>query len=777
MSFYHLKCIGTNYQRDLHWICSRYLQCELPFNNVDDDDVFFTNISELWFDLPKINFAVLNNKLFIPFEINDGRNHLPMYDNDPDFHFFSQAHFVNSLCNSQYHLEDSFNAMIDTNMPDQSLLSLFHMNIRSLPAHIKELEDYLSLLNYNFRIIGITETWLKESNHEIYNLLHYNHLKRYRSERDGGGVSLFIDCKLNYVERDDISIVSDVVETIFAEIQPDTLATTSSENVIVGVIYRPPGASVDGFIAQMENMLDTIKSEKKSCYLMGDFNINLLNSETHSGTSSFMDLMFSNFYLPSINRPTRVTDNTATLIDNIFSNVSDSENIPINGILYTDISDHLPIFRICFKKLNVTKPLPHFKQIINDKTLYDLKVSLGSHNWDSVMSSHDPNQAFSVFLKDFQHHYSKAIPIKTFSSAYKLRKPWLTEGLLNSIKRKNKLYQKRNKNKLKYTSYRNRLTHLLRIAEKRYYSHIFEQNKQNLSQVWKVINGIINKRKVAVKTSRFKHNNKILTEAKDIANQFNLYFTTVGSNLAKKIRDIGIKPEFFLQAQYINSFFFSPVTENDIQILINSLRDSSPGYDDIKPKVVKHVSTEIIVSLTHIINVSLETGIFPNDLKIAKVLPLFKKGDREIFSNYRPISLLTCFSKLFEKVAYNQLQSYLDKLDILYQFQFGFRKQYNTDLAVSFLSNRIAEALEKQEHSIGIFLDLSKAFDTVDHSILLNKLNLYGIRGLPLQWFSSYLSERQQYVHYQNAKSNLLTITWCPSRINFGSVIVSYVCK
>ena len=299
----------------------------------------------------------------------------------------------------------------------------------------------------------------------------------------------------------------------------------------------------------------------------------------------------------------------------------------------------------------------------------------------------------------------------------------------------------------------------MRVAEKRYFNNVIERNKKNLSKVWKVINGIINKHKNAKVTNRFKYHDSILTNPKDIANHFNFYFSNVGSNLAKNIPVSGTRPESYLTGQYINSFFFSPVTEDDVRILISSLRDSSPGSDDIKPQVIKHVSNEILISLTHIINLSLQVGIFPDDMKTAKVLPLFKKGDPEIFSNYRPISLLSCFSKVLEKVVYNQLLTYLDDLDILYQLQFGFRKKYNTELAISFLSNKISEAFERQEHSIGVFLDLSKAFDTVNHHILMTKLMSYGIRGLPLQWFSSYLSNRYQYVYLQNEKSNLLNVT------------------
>ena len=156
---------------------------------------------------------------------------------------------------------------------------------------------------------------------------------------------------------------------------------------------------------------------------------------------------------------------------------------------------------------------------------------------------------------------------------------------------------------------------------------------------------------------------------------------------------------------------------------------------------------------------SLLNGVFPSELKIARVIPLFKSGESNKFSNYRPVSVLPLFSKILERLMYSRLLSFINKHNILYAYQFGFRMQHSPNLALIVLVDRISKALENGDFVLGLFLDFSKAFDTVNHSILYEKLEFYGVRGLALQWFQSYLSDRKQYVEYNNVHSGKGIIT------------------
>ena len=168
---------------------------------------------------------------------------------------------------------------------------------------------------------------------------------------------------------------------------------------------------------------------------------------------------------------------------------------------------------------------------------------------------------------------------------------------------------------------------------------------------------------------------------------------------------------------------------------------------------MKHVAPSIVRPLRHICQLSLTEGNFPDELKIAKIIPLYKANDPSMFNNYRPISLLSIFSKILEKVMYDRLYQYLIKFELLYDYQFGFQKGKSTYMAIICLLDELVSAIEKGEIGIGIFIDFRKAFDTVDHNILLEKLDHYGIRGPALDWLQSYLCNRQQFVEYDGTCS------------------------
>ena len=216
----------------------------------------------------------------------------------------------------------------------------------------------------------------------------------------------------------------------------------------------------------------------------------------------------------------------------------------------------------------------------------------------------------------------------------------------------------------------------------------------------------------------------------------------------------------FLENPNHNSLFLLPTTVEELFDIVHSLKNKkSPGCDYITNELIKNVIIGIVEPLVHIFNLSMTTGVVPMKMKIAKVVPIFKKGDALILNNYRPISLLNSFSKILEKLMYTRTITFLMNANILSNFQFGFREKHTTTHAILHLVDKISSALEARMHTVGVFLDYSKAFDTVNHYILIDKLCHYGVRGIALDWFRSYLTNRKQFVSLNGIDSDMRDVT------------------
>ena len=250
--------------------------------------------------------------------------------------------------------------------------------------------------------------------------------------------------------------------------------------------------------------------------------------------------------------------------------------------------------------------------------------------------------------------------------------------------------------------------------------------------------------------------NNSVTDSRVIANEFNNFYVNIGPSLASKIPYSVKSPTDYIGTAERQPLDFEPVTNAEVSNIILNLKESSPGWDD---KVLKRTSDLYIEQLVHLFNLSLSRGIFPDHLKIAKVVPILKSGNCRSINNYHPVSVLPLFSKVLEKIVYSRLLNYITDNNILYRYQFGFRKSHSTNIALMVLVHKIMDFLDNGDIVLGVFLDFSKAFDTVNHSILLQKLSCYGITGICVQWFTSYLRSRKQYVVYNNQSSQFKYIT------------------
>ena len=245
-------------------------------------------------------------------------------------------------------------------------------------------------------------------------------------------------------------------------------------------------------------------------------------------------------------------------------------------------------------------------------------------------------------------------------------------------------------------------------------------------------------------------------QPKQIANEFGKYFRNIGKKFANKIPKSLKSMSTYLEKirQNSSSLFMNPCTTYEIKMLINSLPNkTSSGHDDISNKLLKEICEPLLPALDYIVNESLKLGIFPTVMKLAEVVPLFKSGKSEIVGNYRPISLLMTISKVLEKVVYNQVYRFLTDTGQIYECQYGFRSHHSCEHAIGQLVAHVIKNLELKKDTISVFLDLSKAFNSLQHDIILKKMERYGLCCVTLSWFKSYLENRKLRAKCRTAQS------------------------
>ena len=409
---------------------------------------------------------------------------------------------------------------------------------------------------------------------------------------------------------------------------------------------------------------------------------------------------------------------------------------------------------------------------ISSKTIDRFSIELANiqTKYASIEPSENCEHDFNIYYNDLLNAYNKCFMdnLDLSSTRNFIDKPWMSVGLAMSSKTKNQLHvdliKARHKNdpdvkfyEKKYTDYRRRFTALIRQAQIKYYSDRFNKCNGDMKKYWKILNEMRHKRKSISFPNYIEVNQQLITNRRIILNRFNDYFVNIAQNLNNSKDPSDFKDyRSFLKNRVEETIFLSDIESSEIDDIIGDLNPSKSS--DISPRILKLFRQSISPTMATLLNRCMHSGIFPDVLKIARVIPLFKSGDRNCITNYRPISLLPVFSKIFEKLIHKRLLSFLDKHNILYNKQFGFRKRHSTIHALNTAITQILQSLDRKETVFGIFLDFSKAFDTVKHEILLDKLEHYGIRGISLNLLRSYLSNRKQCVFNGEEVSDLMNV-------------------
>ena len=407
-------------------------------------------------------------------------------------------------------------------------------------------------------------------------------------------------------------------------------------------------------------------------------------------------------------------------------------------------------------------------RLINDETIANFYLNISSYDFSSIEDLADCSNALKELTDIIDHEYKSCFPLKSRTISYKNKiKPWISKEILSYIKKRHHyflLFRKNIMSKKSYSDYRNFVTNKIRSAKKKYYEDKFNSVKNIIKETWKIINDVLKPKNNSRRNilNKIIVNNNTYENSNDISNLFNDFFINIGKNVAESVgsHDANDHKSYLNHLNQPTSFFFHPVLPSEVNTIIKSLKNKASNINTTPIKIMKIISEIISIPLACIINKSLSNGIVPDTLKLARVTPIYKEGTKTNISNYRPISVLPAISKIFEKVVYKQLYQYLELNSYLTDNQFGFRANKSTTHAILNLTQYLYKNLDSGELIFSIFLDFRKAFDSVNHQILISKLKSYGIRGVALDWFQSYLTTRKQYVHINNVISNLKPITY-----------------
>jgi len=630
-------------------------------------------------------------------------------------------------------------------------LVMASLNINSLLAHIDELRVFL--LSSAIDILAINETKLDPAvlNNEIY-IAGFDIARKDRltNGRNGGGVCFYVRNNLNFEIRKDLD--DELLEILSIEI-----TRPRSKPFLVSTWYRPPGSSLDLFTS-FEKVIDKMDNTTLDLYILGDMNCNLLHSaRACPATAKLVNILDVYGLAQLITDPTRVTINTQSLIDLCVTNSPDK--VSKSGVHHIGISDHSLVFMTRKARFERSPSriiqIRSYKHFNEDNFLNDLKQM----PWMDVQNYDDPNDMWVQWKNNLMNCIDLHVPLID-KRVGKRNSPWINKDLKTKIRQRDFLKKKAilSNNETDWDQYkkaRNQTNNAIKLSKKNYFVHGFDQNKANLRKTWKLINDLTSRKtSKSVKISELKIGEQKITSDCSIAEAFNDHFSNIAQTLANNLPNTECKPELYLKST--NSVFsIKPTSTKTVCNLLRGIDETKAvGLDAISNKLLKLAADILAPSLTIIFNQSIKTSLFPREWKQAKVTPVFKKGEKNDANNYRPISVIPTISKLFEKIVFDQLYTYLNTNQLLASCQSGFRPFHSTLTALTEATDHWSINIDKGFFNGVIFIDLQKAFDTIDHDILLTKLSNYGVDHLSVAWFRSYLTDRTQRCYVNGCLSN-----------------------
>lgn len=583
-------------------------------------------------------------------------------------------------------------------------------------------------------LICVTEHWMIQSELNMLYVRNYKLVSSFAREKSihGGTCILVRECRENF---ENVPCLEDLSIEGHIEI---ACAVDKINKIIVLSIYRTCLGNVKTFIDVMEQIINILGSKflKFNIAICGDFNINLMKNSKDK--TNFLEVLKTLNLQQTIFSASRVTKTSVSLLDNIFTNAqfySCSSNID------STLSDHKAQF-VQIETNEITREGSLvMRRLFSKSKIEQFIQSLNDYSWTDILRELDPNKAYGCFSEIMKFQLNLIFPIKKIYQKKKTNTTWITMGIRTSSKNKKRIYNDMLQGRETpeyYKKYSSILKQVVKQAKKKSNESYIKQAENRAKATWTLVNNITQKKNMSKNLFKSFTNQS----EKDTLNDFNKNFINISS----------LNPQNNnYEGDYIKicnkSIFLEPVLEQEVFKYIMNLKNKrSVGPDNIPVKILKESGHIITKPLTHIINQMLSTGIYPEELKEAWVKAVYKKGDQKDKENYRPISLLSNVNKIIEKILFDKFTNFFEKNSLLVQEQCGFRKGKSTIHAIYKALQSAIKSVNEKNFTVAICLDLTKAFDRVDHSILIRKLEKYGIRGICLKLMKSYLSERKQRV-------------------------------
>ena len=636
--------------------------------------------------------------------------------------------------------------------------SIFGSNIRSCRKNFVALESFLSLFMYKLSVIVLCETWLLKSIDNNFNITGYNQLNLYRSTH-GGGLKIFYDDSFISNVIQECTVLNDFIEVVTFYL------IGGNFKYIICSIYRPPSGCITSFNRFLFNDILSKFANIHQIIIIGDININLFNPLKLRCVNDYMNGMMEFGFFPVISKAAKINSGNSitqfSLIDQIWVNFKTGISHAA-GIVKVPITDHYPVFYLFDRGSFSVSKYTRTRKVTNHY-INNFIDSLNCLNFDYFLQL-SPLNAIKYFYETLYNMYKRCCPIKKVKIKSKMKNAaWMTPQLKFCIKKKYRLFNLLRRGLIsrhQFNKYKNTLIYVKNKMKRLYMLKEFS-NCNNSKETWSKINNFLGRHKNDQEVRVVDGDGRCLQEM-DLANHFNNYFISLPHQLVSNLPPFndGNGDDDVIDSVYRNpnSFFFRPTSYDEVMNTINSLENKGNPLFDITPRILKKISIIIVPYLVCIYNLCITNGLYPDFLKLARVVPVFKAGQRDNVANYRPISNLSSLNKLFERLTHKRLSSFLDNFNIISHSQYGFRKLKCTALANFHIVTDLMKTFHDKHYTVALFLDLKRAFDTVDSEILLKKLEYCGIRDSSNAFFRSYLTNRSQFVYINGSKSDKRTI-------------------